>query len=78
VIDVPGNLCQGHAVRPLAPVRSTERPAGEVIPANRQELAGGHPAGDGPDEHRDADALPHLADGREEMKHSPRALQPKF
>jgi len=26
----------------------------------------------------DADALPHLADGREEMKHTPRALQSRF
>jgi hypothetical protein len=27
----------GLAVRPLAPVRSTGRPAGEVIPGTRQE-----------------------------------------
>jgi Arc/MetJ-type ribon-helix-helix transcriptional regulator len=46
-----GRRCPwGLAVRPLAPVRSTERPAGEVIPATRQECAGGYPAGEGPDE----------------------------
>jgi Arc/MetJ-type ribon-helix-helix transcriptional regulator len=38
----------GHAVQPTAPVRSTERPAGGVMPEARQELAGGHLAGGWP------------------------------
>ena len=41
-------MAGGLAVRPLAPVRSTERPAGEVIPATRWECAGRVPAGEGP------------------------------
>jgi hypothetical protein len=40
----------GFVERPTAPVRSTEGPAGGVIPATRREPAGGHPADDGPDE----------------------------
>jgi hypothetical protein len=38
----------GLAVRPLAPVRSTGRPAGWVIPATRRECAGWVPAGKRP------------------------------
>jgi hypothetical protein len=44
-IDLPGEFCQapmaeGPCYRPLVPVRSTGRPAGEVIPASRGERAG--------------------------------------
>jgi hypothetical protein len=71
----------GLTDRPLAPVRSTERTGGRgnardptgtrwwAIRRARDRTSG---------QHGDADSLPPLADGREEMKYSPRALQPKF
>jgi hypothetical protein len=54
----------GHAVRLLAPVRSTERPAGGVIPATGRELAVGILAGPRPRPHGDdAEAPRHRARG---------------
>jgi hypothetical protein len=52
----------GLAVRPLAPVRSTERPTGEVIPATRRECADGHPADNAhrPRAHSPEEELEHL------------------
>jgi hypothetical protein len=50
------------AVRPLAPVRSTEGPAGEAIPAILRECADGHPADNAhrPRAHSPEEELEHL------------------
>jgi hypothetical protein len=63
--------CTG-AVGRLAPVRSTGRPAGEVIPATRREVAGGHPAVDGPAGTRTRYRIWLTV----AMAHSPQILQP--
>jgi hypothetical protein len=58
VVEARGGLAE----RPTAPVRSTERPAGEAIPAIRRECADGHPADNAhrPRAHSPEEELEHL------------------
>src|SRR5207253_9705359 len=64
-------MAVGLAVRPIAAVRSTRRPAGEVIPATRPEPPGWLPAGPRPfSAHIRSDCRPNVRPRRTDVRQS--------